>query len=143
VIASAQGLRLAGAAAAVGVIVAAYHFAPVVGPHARLERKDAALLAAAQALRDASDALEEARYWIAVRDQQINDVADRERADAADASVFWKGQCRHAFDAGYAARRCDGGQPDDGVRDLRALQAAGAFKASAEPVPGQPDRTPR
>lgn len=136
-LAAAGGLSIALAGAA------AWHHAPLIGPGARIARLEAEVTAKETALRDAAQALRIAAAAIRAREDQLINLADRERADAADASAFWKGQCRHAFDAGYAARRCDGGQPDDGVRDLRALQAAGAFKAAGRPVPGQPDRAPR
>lgn len=127
---AALGLRLAGLGAAVAVVVAAYHFAPVIGPHARLERVQAKIDAKDEALKTASLALRKAAYDLRVRDQKIKDQADREAADAADATAFWRGQCRHAFDAGYAARRCDGEPDPVGVRDLRTLQSAGAFRAA-------------
>ena len=133
----------AGALAIAAAGAAAWQHTPWIGPAAQIARLEADRDAKAEALREAAQALRQAASEIRDREDQLINLADRERADAADASAFWKGQCRHAFDAGYAARRCDGGGPDDGVRDLRALQAAGAFKASARPVPGQPDRTPR
>jgi hypothetical protein len=136
-------LAPAGAATLAAGGAAAWRHAPLIGPRARIERRELGLTAKGAALRQASQALRIAAAEIRAREDQLINLADRERADAADAWAFWKGQCRHAFDAGYAARRCDGGGPDDGVRDLRALQAAGAFKALGRPVPGQPDRAPR
>lgn len=123
-------LRVGGAVAAVALVVAGYHFTPVIGPQARLDRAAGVIAAKNDALRASADALRRAAYDLRVRDQRIVDLAERESGDAADASAFWKGQCRHAFDAGYAARRCDGADPD-GVRDLRSLQSAGAFRAGS------------
>ena len=136
----ALGLRVALIGAACAVLIGGYHVLPVVGPGARLARAADQIEAKDRALLAARDALRQAAYDLRVRDQRIEDISSRERDDASAASAFWKGQCRHAFDAGYAARRCDGGDDAGGVRDLRALQAAGAFVAPARPVPGKHNR---
>lgn len=122
------GWRLAGAGVAVALVAAAYHFAPVIGPQARLDRAAAQLAAKDLALTAAAGALRTAAAEIRARDQLIDNQADLASRDAGQAAAFWKGQCRHAFDAGYASRRCAGPEPER-LRDLRDLQAAGAFKA--------------
>ena len=120
--------RLGGAALAVAAVVAGYHFMPLVGPQARLDRAAAKIEAKDEALAGAATALRVAAAEIRGRDELINTQADQARDDAGDASAFWKGQCRHAFDAGYAT--CPRGDADPGgVRDLRSIQSAGAFKA--------------
>lgn len=98
------------------------------------ERRAAALTKASTALKIASQAIRD-------RDAALIENGQQEADDATDAAKFWRGQCKSAFDAGYASRRCGAGDPDaGGVRDLRALQSAGAFRASPDGVPGQPDR---
>lgn len=123
------GWRLAGAGVAAALVASAYHFAPVVGPQARLDRAAARIEAKDAALIAARDALQDAAAEIRSRDELINTQAELARDDAGQAAAFWKGQCRHAFDAGFASRRCDGSEPER-LRDLRDLQAAGAFKAA-------------
>lgn len=129
-IGSALALRLAGAGAAVALVVAGYHFTPLIGPQARLDRAADKIAVRDQALLAARDALRNAAAEIRARDDIINAAADHERDDAAQISAFWKGQCRGAFDAGYASGSAAGAGGDPGeLRDLRDLQAAGAFKA--------------
>jgi hypothetical protein len=99
------------------------------------DRRAAALTKAATALKIASQAIRD-------RDAALIENGRQEADDAPDAAKFWRGQCKSAFDAGYASRRCGAGEPDaGGVRDLRRLQEAGAYRsAPADGVPGQPDR---
>jgi hypothetical protein len=99
------------------------------------DRRAAALTKAATALKIASQAIRD-------RDAALIENGRQEADDATDAAKFWRGQCKSAFDAGYASRRCGAGEPDaGGVRDLRRLQEAGAYRsAPADGVPGQPDR---
>lgn len=129
--------RILASIATAAVLVGGYHFLPVVGPHARLERAHTAIAAKNTALRGAAAALEQASKAIAARDRAIIDNAAQERVSAETAGTFWKGQCRHAFDAGYAARNCADPALPARLRDLRALQAAGAYKAPAG-VPRKP-----
>jgi hypothetical protein len=99
------------------------------------DHRAAALTKAATALKIASQAIRD-------RDAALIENGRQEADDATDAAKFWRGQCKSAFDAGYASRRCGAGEPDaGGVRDLRRLQEAGAYRsAPADGVPGQPDR---
>jgi hypothetical protein len=96
------------------------------------DRKSTALLEAARALRAAGDAIRD-------RDRIITENAAQETQDAGRVASFWKGQARAAFDAGYAARRCDAAAPAGGVRDLRTLWEAGRFTAGPGDLPGEPD----
>lgn len=138
------GLR-AGAAVGLAVGLAAmagWERAPwglagrVASAEAASARKSAALLEAAGALRTAGAA-------IRARDSIITENAAQEAQDAGQAASFWKGQARAAFDAGYAARRCDAAAPAGGVRDLRTLWEAGRFTAGPGDLPGQPDGADR
>lgn len=104
----------------------------------RLDRAHKNIAAKNLALERASDELLRAAGAIRARDLAIVLNADGEAMDARQTATFWKGQCRAAFDAGYASRRCAAGEPD-GVRDLRTLQSAGAYAGSAI-VPVQPRR---
>ena len=100
--------------------------------HAEAEsaRKSKALLAA-------SDALKTAAKVIRDRGAAITENAAQESQDATSTASFWKGQCRAAFDAGYASRRCDGPAPAGGVPDLREAWGAGRFQSPVR-VPGKP-----
>jgi len=123
-------LRVGGAALALALVAGAYHFTPVIGPQARLDRAAAKIAAKDQALVAAAGALRTAAAEIRGRDDIIKSAAEHERNDAAQISAFWKGQCRGAFDAGFASGSTAGAGGDPGeLRDLRDLQAAGAFKA--------------
>lgn len=104
----------------------------------RLDRAHQALRVSASALQRASGALEGAAEAIRTRDAAIAANAALEATDAGQAAAFWKGQCRAAFDAGYASRRCADGV-SDGVRDLRTLVAPGAYAGSSG-LPGQSGR---
>ena len=106
----------------------------------RLHRAHQSIAAKDVALARAGDDLEAAAVAIKTRDLAIRDNAADERRDATELASIMKGTCRAAFDAGYAARRCVGGDSafvSDGLRDLRALQSAGAFPG-APGLPGQP-----
>lgn len=129
--------KILAAIAAAAALLGGYHFLPVVGPHARLERAHSTIAAKNAALRTSAEALRQAAKAIAARDRAINENAAQERESAEAAGTFWKGQCRHAFDAGYAARNCADPALPARLRDLRALQTAGAYKAPAG-VPRKP-----
>lgn len=98
--------------------------------HVTISDKSAALLEAAGRLRTAS-------AEIRARDKQLKDNGAHEASDAGEMAQLLRGSTRGAFEAGRASVRCDGSQPV-GVRDLRALQAAGQFTASARSLPGKP-----
>lgn len=138
-------LKLVGVRGFVGLacglaLMGAWERAPW-GLSGRLTASEALADRRAAALKNASTALRFAAGAIRDRDRALTDNGKQEATDATDAAKFWRGQCKSAFDAGYASRRCD--QPDaGGVRDLRSLQEAGRFRPSTATasLPGQPDR---
>lgn len=100
--------------------------------HAKADLADARaeLIKAAGALRTASEA-------IRGRDALLVQNGAHEASDAGELASAMKGNIRDAFRAGQASVRCDGSGPV-GVRDLRALQSAGAFKPAPRSLPGKP-----
>lgn len=111
-----------------------------LGP--RLDRAEAASARKGAALVRAAGALRTAQRAIAKRDQAITDNAEGEAIDAGATANFWKGQCRAAFDAGYAARRCAAADASGDVRELRDVWGRGAWRA-ADRLPGEPGRADR
>lgn len=138
-------LKLVGVRGIIGLacglaLMGAWERAPW-GLAGRLAASEATAGRRAAALTNAATALKIAGQAIRDRDAALINNGQQEADDATDTAKFWRGQCKSAFDAGYASRRCSAGEPDAaGVRDLRALQAAGAFRARAAGVPGKPDR---
>lgn len=100
--------------------------------HAKADLADtrAELTKAAGALRTAAEA-------IRGRDALLVKSGAHEASDAGEMAQLMKGSTRGAFEAGRASVRCDGSQPV-GVRDLRQIQAAGAFKPSPRSLPSKP-----
>jgi hypothetical protein len=100
--------------------------------HAKADLADtrAELVKAAGALRTASEA-------IRGRDALLIENGAHEASDAGEMAQLMRGSTRDAFQAGRASVRCDGSQPV-GVRDLRALQSAGAFHTPPRSLPGKP-----
>jgi len=89
----------------------------------------AELLKAAGALRTASEA-------IRGRDALLVENGAHEASDAGELASALKGNIRDAFQAGRASVRCDGSQPS-GVRDLRALWEAGAYRPASASSSGE------
>jgi len=104
---------------------------------ARLNHAKADLADTRAELVKAAGALHTAAEAIRGRDKQLKDNGAHETSDAGEMAQLMKGSTRGAFEAGRASVRCDGSQPS-GVRDLRALQSAGAFHASPRSMPGKP-----
>ncbi|PHY13391.1 hypothetical protein CSW58_06070 [Caulobacter sp. B11] len=120
------------------MVMAGYERAPW-GLAARLDRSDSARTRAALALTRAGGALTLAADQIRARDKAMKSNGRGEALDAAATAQFWKGQCRAAYDAGYASRSCSGPAADDRVRDLQGLWSAGAYTGRrAAGLPGQP-----
>lgn len=90
------------------------------------------------ALRAASQALKRASQEIKNRDDLLKANGLQEATDATGMAAFWRQQAKEAFNAGYLSRRCDGKPIPVELRDVRAIQQSGAFRASAS-VSEQPD----
>lgn len=143
--------QLAAKAVGVGLVLAAgataWHWTPLVGPHATIARLRDQITAKDTLLRAASAALTSASAAISQRDAALKDNGSQAAGDANDTAKFWSGQCKAAFNAGYASRSCSAPAVPDGVRgDLRSLWSDGAYQGSAAPtsgaagVPDQPVR---
>lgn len=94
----------------------------------KLDRSEAVSAKKSKALDEAATALKIAAQAIRDRDEALHRNADHEAKDATNTNRFWRGQCRSAYDAGFAAGG-SGGNPN-GVRDLRTLWSQGAWRNS-------------
>lgn len=127
------------AAALVGSGVGAAVYTPVIGAKAQLSRKDDQITALNDKLKASQEAVQARDKAIRDRDAQTAENAAVAATEAEQMAAMMKRTCKGAFDAGYASRRCTAGAPAAGVRDLRSLQAAGAFR-NAPDVPAEPPR---
>lgn len=128
---------IAGAVIAGGGAVG-WHWAPVIGPQAQFVAKDKRIADLAVKLKASQEAVEARDRAIRARDAATADNAATAASEAAQLAAMMKTTCKGAFDAGYASRRCTAGAPPAGVRDLRSIQAAGAFRPSSD-VPAKPE----
>lgn len=82
--------------------------------------------------------LKAAREAISDRDAMIAANAATASQEAQELAALSKSNCKGAFNAGYASRRCDVPVPA-GVSDLRALWAADAGSGGLPAEPESPD----
>lgn len=126
------------AAVIAGGGAATWHWAPIIGPQAQMVAKDKTITVLRESLKASEEAVEARDKAIRDRDAQTADNAATAASEAAQLASMMKTTCKGAFDAGYASRRCTAGAPPAGVRDLRAIQAAGAFRPSSD-LPAKPE----
>ncbi len=132
---------LAGAAVTAAIGAGLWHWTPYIGPHAHIARLEADIAHKGDALLKASDALRRASTAISDRDKLLKSNGAQATGEANDTAKFWSGQCKAAFNAGYASRRCDapaGDQPVGMSVDLRSLWEAGAYPGSTPATAGVP-----
>lgn len=126
------------AAVVAGTGAGAWHWTPLVGPQAQFVAKDKRIAALTADLDKARRDVKDRDKAIADRDADLRENGETAAKEAERLALSCRLTCKGAFDAGYSARRCPaGGAPDNGVRDLRSLQANGAFKAAPD-LPGKP-----
>lgn len=147
-------IRLAIAGAGLAATMAAgglaWHLTPIIGPKARISALTDTLAKRDKTIADQVQQLQAADLSLQLRDEALKLNGQGAADEAAQASTFWRGQCRAAFEAGYASRKCTaGGAGDPGAgpgpggvrRDLRSLWADGAYghgETGADRLPAQP-----
>lgn len=120
-----------------GVGATSWHWAPLVGPQAQFVAKDKKIADLSDKLKASERAVQARDDAIRARDAQTAENAATAATEAAQMAAMMKTTCKGAFDAGYASRRCSG-PAAAGVRDLRSIQAEGAFTPSGD-VPAKPE----
>lgn len=125
------------AAVLAGAGATAWHWAPLIGPQAQFVAKDKRiekLVGEVEAAKAETDRVTAERDQCKTAATEAGDTAAQEAERMARMS---RNTYKGAFDAGYASRRCTD-PPVGGVRDLRSLQEAGAFRAGGD-LPAKPE----